>query len=95
MTRKLDAADPVVLDRFAGDASRAADRLGDARSRLAGAAISPKADRFGLLTDLVHQEADARRQVLAALAAVAQGCGDLEASAGSFAEAFRVATEVR
>lgn len=95
MTARLDEADPQVLVGFAGDAARAADRLQGARSRLTGATVSPEADRFGLLTDLLRQEADARRQVVAAVATLTRSCDDLAGSARDFAEAFRVAMEVR
>lgn len=91
----LDSADPAVLNRFAGDSARSGDRLDQVRGRLAAASISPQADRFGLLDDLVRQEADARRQVADALTALADGCGDLDRSARSFAQAFQVAMEVR
>ena len=92
---RLDSADPAVLNRFASDASRAGDRLAEARGRLAKAKISPSADRFGLLDELISQEAEARRQVTDALAALADGCGELDKSARSFAQAFEVAMEVR
>lgn len=49
----------------------------------------------GLLDELISQEADARRQVTDALTALADGCGELDKAARSFAEAFQVAMDVR
>lgn len=92
---RLDSADPAVLNGFASTASGVGDRLEQVRSRLAGAKISPSADRYGLLDELISQEAAARRQVTAALTALADGCGELDKSARSFARAFEVAMEVR
>ncbi len=85
----------MVLEGFAGDVARSGGRLDEVRGRLAGASISPRADRFGLLDELVRQEADARREVGDALTALAEGCGELDKAARSFAEAFQVAMEVR
>ncbi|HXH58605.1 hypothetical protein [Iamia sp.] len=90
-----NAADPAVLDRFAADSRRSAADVNQVRSRLAGARISPRADRFGLVSDLIGQHDDAKRQVVDALDSVAEGFDHLDASAGQFAEAFRVASEVR
>lgn len=95
MAAQLDSADPAVLNRFASDTARTGDRLDQVRGRLAGASISPQADRFGLLDELIRQEADARRQVTDALKALADGCTELDKAARSFAEAFQVAMEVR
>ncbi len=91
----LDTADPGTLERFAATASRSGDGLEQVRGRLQGMSIQPSADRFGLLTDLLRQHEDARRRVLSALTGLSGGCGDLNRSAKAFAEAFRVAMEVR
>jgi hypothetical protein len=68
-----NAADPAVLDRFAADSRRSAADVNQVRSRLAGARISPRADRFGLVSDLIGQHDDAKRQVVDALDSVAEG----------------------
>ena len=84
-----------MLDGFGADARRSGADLSVARTRLAGTAISPKADRFGLLGDLIGQHDEAQRQVLGALASLRDGFEQLDASACQFADAFRVASEVR